>query len=140
MFFKSICIDNYTEMEMIVLVKFKAFDYKGGRALKRWRAPRIITVAALKEAVGIGIQALAVRKQDRYAWQEEQIAKAVLQFLENVMIQAHIELPRDEALALEDAINDDFKELYADMEVIQDARENYGMNRKMSKKAKLLSG
>ena len=94
----------------------------------------------MKDAVGVGIQALAVRKQDRYAWQEEQIAKGVLQFLENVMIQAHIEMPRAEALALEDAIQDDFKELYADMEVIQEARESYGMNRKMSKKAKLLSG
>ena len=56
------------------------------------------------------------------------------------MIQAHTELPRDDALALEDAIQDDFKDLYADMEVIQNARESYGMNRKMSKKAKLLSG
>ena len=63
-----------------------------------------------------------------------------MQFLENVMIQAHTEMPRDDALALEDAIQDDFKDLYADMEVIQNARESYGMNRKMSKKAKLLSG
>tara|TARA_R100000963_G_C4601293_1_gene74898 strand:- start:34 stop:300 length:267 start_codon:yes stop_codon:yes gene_type:complete len=88
----------------------------------------------------VGIQALAVRKQDRYAWEEEQIAKAVLQFLENVMIQAHTEMPREDALRLEEAISDDLKDLYNDMEAIQSTRESYGMNRKMSKKAKLLSG
>tara|TARA_R100001530_G_scaffold135253_1_gene112010 strand:- start:91 stop:261 length:171 start_codon:yes stop_codon:yes gene_type:complete len=56
------------------------------------------------------------------------------------MLQAHTEMPRDDALALEVAISDDLKDLYNDMEAIQGARETYGMNRRMSKKAKLLSG
>jgi hypothetical protein len=139
MFFKSYCTIKYRNGDDNTF-KFKQFDYSGGRALKRWRAPRVVTPESLKQALSVAIMALAVRKQDRYAWQEEQIAKGVLQFLENVMIQAHTEMSRDEALALEDAISDGMKELYADMEVIQESRESYGMNRKMSRKAKLLAG
>ena len=120
--------------------KFKQFDYSGGRALKRWRSPRKITPESLSQACAVAIQALAVRKLDRYAWEEEQIAKAVLQFLENVMIQAHAELSRDSALELEDAVNEKMAQMYADMEVIQSTRESYGLNRKMSRKAKMLAG
>jgi hypothetical protein len=139
MLFKSICTIKYRNGDDNTF-KFKQFDYSGGRKLKRWRAPRVVTPDSLNEAISVGIMALAVRKQDRYAWQEEQIAKGVLQFIENVMLQAHTEMDRDEALKLEDSIQDKMKELYADMEVIQESRESYGMNRKMSRKAKLLAG
>tara|TARA_R100000458_G_C8193129_1_gene186192 strand:- start:124 stop:543 length:420 start_codon:yes stop_codon:yes gene_type:complete len=139
MLFKSICTIKYRNGDDNTF-KFKQFDYSGGRKLKRWRAPRVVTPESLNEAISVGIMALAVRKQDRYAWQEEQIAKGVLQFIENVMLQAHTEMDRDAALKLEDSIQDKMKELYADMEVIQESRESYGMNRKMSRKAKLLAG
>jgi hypothetical protein len=116
------------------------FDYDGDRTLKRWRAPREITPETVSQALSVGIQALAKRRADRYNWRAETVAKGVLQFLENVMIQAHAELPRDKALELEDAISDGLADMYNDMEAIQEARESYGMNRKMNKKSTQLAG